>query len=137
METDAIVEQYKALRKSGSLAAMLLVEYRCAKGCLLLHAWNSSAGALYYRPQLTVSKQMQFRTGTADVGRMPETGGELALLDSAAVVWGDATNSVLIGCPHCIGIHFPAASLKADAAAAKPGAPVKVGDFWMSPSPPE
>ncbi len=129
------IAAYKAM-SAAALRSVLLVEYRCARGCLLLHVFASPDGPRYYRPALRVSERMQFRTGMAEVGRVPESAGLLDDLESAQWVWGDAQNSVLLGCPHCIGVHFPAATVKADAAAATPGSPVKNHTFWMTPDSP-
>ncbi len=128
MDSDVVVKQYKALSESG-LREVLLVEYRCYKGCLLLHVWQSPAGVLYYRPAVRISKKMQSRTGTAHVGKVAGTAGNLDDLSEARWVWGDDKNSILMGCWHCIGLRLPAATIKADAAAATPGNPVKVADF--------
>jgi hypothetical protein len=132
---DAMVA-YRAMTQT-QLRKVLLVEYRCARDCLLLHVYASPRGPTYYRPALHVSKKMQFRTGMAEVGRIPETAGLLSDLSTDQFVWGDASNSILIGCPHCIGVHFPAEVIKAAAGAATPGNPVKDHTFWMTDHPPK
>lgn len=144
MDPDAIVTQYKALRGSKGLRDRLLVEYRCAKKCLLLHVWSTPEGALYYRPAVDISAGMQQRTGATEVGRVPERGGAIADLDAGQWVWitdeqernGIGVNWLLIGCTHCLGLRFPVATIKTDIADATPGHPVKVCDFWASPNPP-
>lgn len=126
---------YRAM-SAAELRRVLLVEYRCARGCLLLHVFASPDGPRYYRPALRVSDSMRTRTGIAEPTRIPEAAGLLAELSSEQWVWGDAENAVHIGCRHCIGLRFPAASVKADAAAATPGNPVRNHSFWMTPDPP-
>lgn len=127
---------YRAMTQT-QLRKVLLVEYRCACDCLLLHVFASPQGPTYYRPALSISKEMQFRTGMGEVGRVPATAGLLSDLSTDQFVWGDASNSILIGCAHCIGVHFPAEVIKAAAAAATPGNPVKDHTFWMKDDPPK
>ncbi|WP_142361432.1 hypothetical protein [Mycobacterium ostraviense] len=145
MESDTVIRAYKAM-KSSQLRHLLLVEYRCAKGCLLLHVWNTATGgAMYYRPPVRISQPMHERTGVVERGRVPERGGAVADLDAGRWVWitdeqernGVGVNWLLIGCSHCVGLRFPAATIKADVDAATPGKPVKVADFWMTPEPPK
>ena len=119
------------------LQKVLLVEYRCARGCLLLHVFASPTGPMYYRPAMRISKSMQSRTGIADVGRVPERAGRLDELSDQRFVWGDDENSILMGCSHCIGVHFPAETVKAHAVDATPGTPFKDHSFWMTPNPPK
>jgi hypothetical protein len=143
MDSDAIINQYKTLTNS-ELHPLLLVEYRCAKGCLLLHVWNTPEGAVYYRPAVHISESMSRRTGCAEVGRIPELGGVVADFEESEWIWisdeqertGAGANWLLIGCRHCVGMRFRAATIKADVGAAGPGNPVRVGDFWASPNPP-
>lgn len=127
---------YKSLT-AAERRKVLLLEYRCARGCLLLHVFASPAGPVYYRPALRVSKSMQVRTGMAEVGRVPELAGLLDELSIEPVAWGATENSLLIGCAHCIGVHFPVSTIKGDVEEAVPGSPVKHHNFWMTPNPPK
>lgn len=144
MNADAIIRQYQGLTNK-QLRPLLLVEYRCVKGCLLLHVWNTPDGPMYYRRPFKISPKMHQRTGASEVGRIPEHGGLIADFDdSSDLVWvtdeqehtGVGLNCLAIGCSHCVGLRFPAATIKADVAAATPGNPVRVKDFWMRPNPP-
>lgn len=143
MKSDEIVAAYRAMTNN-QLRPLLLVEYRCAKGHLLLHVWNTPDGAAYYRPAVDISTKMHQRTGASEAGRIPEMGGLVADMEDSEWVWvtdeqertGVGQNCLVIGCKHCLGLRFPAATIKADVAAATPGNPVKVKDFWMTPNPP-
>ncbi|HPZ98789.1 MAG TPA: hypothetical protein PLT93_11665 [Phycisphaerae bacterium] len=129
------VESYRAM-SAGELSKILLVEYRCARGCLLLHVYSTPQGAKYFRPALRVSKNMQWRTGMAEVGRVGEAAGLLTDLSADRFTWGDAVNWIMLGCPHVIGVRFPASDVLADASSAKAGNPVKNHSFWMTDTPP-
>ncbi|VBA60524.1 hypothetical protein [Mycobacterium attenuatum] len=144
MDSGAIIAAHKTMTNK-QLRRLLLVEYRCAKGCLLLHVWNTPGGAAYYRPGINISENMHRRTGASEVGRIPEMGGLVACFDDSDWVWvtdeqertGIGSNYLTIGCKHCLGLRFPAKTIKADVAAATPGDPVRVRDFWARPKPPK
>ncbi len=135
-DTGDTATTYRAM-SDAELRRVLLVEYRCARGCLLLHVFASPDGPHYYRPALRLSETIRNRTGIAEPGRITEVAGLLAELSTEPWVWGDAENTVHIGCRHCVGLRFPAATIKADAAAATPGSPIRNHSFWMTPDPPQ
>jgi hypothetical protein len=53
-DSDQIVSLYESVPKA-ALRQVLVLEYRCPSGCLLLHAWRTPAGLRWYRPRNTLS----------------------------------------------------------------------------------
>ncbi len=62
MNSDQVVALYEATPKP-TLHQVLTLEYRCPAGCLLLHAWRTPDGMLWYRPRHTLSHE----TAAADL----------------------------------------------------------------------
>ncbi len=52
--SDQIVRLYESVPRA-ALRQVLVLEYRCPSGCLLLHAWRTPDGLRWYRPQNTLS----------------------------------------------------------------------------------
>jgi len=53
-DRDQIVSLYESVPKA-ALRQVLVLEYRCPSGCLLLHAWRTPDGLMWYRPRNTLS----------------------------------------------------------------------------------
>lgn len=129
-DLDAAAEAtYHLARQTRRLRGVLLVEYRCPKGCLLLHAWRSPAGVLGWRPPYRSSPALNAETSTAE-GRASNTSdgerrwrGHAFNLDSARSWEGHA---LPLTCDHTPArFSVPTASVLADADAATPGRPTR------------
>lgn len=66
-----IAAEHDALVAARALNPVLLLDYRCPQGCLLLHVWQSPRGRLFYLPryQLSAAKNAE----TAEPARMRRT----------------------------------------------------------------
>lgn len=56
MNSEQIVALYESTPKP-ALRQVLVLEYRCPAGCLLLHAWSTPDGIMWYRPRHTLSRE--------------------------------------------------------------------------------
>lgn len=145
MDSAVILAAYKAAPDAW-LQSVLLVEYRChVQGCLLLHIWQSPAGAMYYRPPGPLPEA----SGLGVNQRLPAHGGLLTDFDTSGAQsgWGDDIalgvhfNGLVLGCGDLYGL-YDAANFVADARSARPGRPIKRNDIWghreaAIPSPPQ
>jgi hypothetical protein len=50
------VAEHDDLAAAGLLRNVLLLDYRCPKGCLLLHVWDTPNARLYYPPRYQLSR---------------------------------------------------------------------------------
>ena len=50
-----VVTMYERMSRR-DISKVLLLEYRCPKGCLLLHVWNTRAGRLWFQPRHKLSE---------------------------------------------------------------------------------
>lgn len=141
MDSDLVVQSYRAIPAS-RLRSVLLVEYRCVRGCLLLHVWQSPAGAMYYRPPGPLPDYSGLGAGV----RLPAHAGLVsdfstagppplrwAVTDSALGVYPDR---LVLGCGHAWGA-CAASDFATDAAAAEPGQPIVRHDLWGKPESPK
>lgn len=136
IDSTAILAAYRAA-PNAYLQSVMLVEYRCREGCLLLHIWQSPSGAMYYRPAGPLPKG----NGLGPNLRLPAHGSLLADFDTSGAGWGwDKPDVDVLGvhfdglmltCAHVYG-KFSASDFAADALAAKPGKPLVRNDFWHS-----
>ncbi|CUR54664.1 hypothetical protein NOCA2210014 [metagenome] len=56
MNGDLVLSAYEAYDKK-QLRRLLLAEWRCARGCLLIHVWQSPQGPLFYLPRYKQSRE--------------------------------------------------------------------------------
>ena len=111
-----------------ALKSALLAEYRCSRGCLLLHIWRSPHGILYYHPPYKLSRERteQDTTPSARTKRTADgyrrwlgRGGNLDDLRG----WGDEAG-VPLQCDHVRTVQ-PSTLALTDADAATPGKPTR------------
>ncbi len=67
------VAEYERLSDAGVLKRVLLLDYRCTEGCLLLHVWqNPSNGRMFYRPRYQLSRSRS-EAETVEAARLSRT----------------------------------------------------------------
>lgn len=114
------------------LRTVMLAEYRCpVRGCLLLHAWQSPAGVLFYRPAYKIGREMNL-TESSESGRARNTtDGEnhwkpqAGLLDTYRDVgWREGVR-ITLRCDHVnVAVH-PGKIIRDIDAAEQPGKAVR------------
>jgi hypothetical protein len=128
----SITALYESMAKA-SLRSVLLVEYRCPKGCLLLHVWNTPDGRLYYQPRYQLS-QSKAETDTVESARMKRTedgfrvwksrGGDFdELIDFFE--FDPEQGGLSMNCDHVREAVVLSGQLAAHARAATPGRPTR------------
>lgn len=127
LDAHAIALAYESADRK-AIKAALLIEYRCSRGCLLLHVWQSPHGILYYIPPYKLSPK-RTEQDTAPSARAKRTadgyrrwlgrGGNLDQLRG----WGDEVG-VALQCDHVRTVQ-PSTRALADADTATPGKPTR------------
>lgn len=127
-----VTELYEAASRR-DIARVALSEYRCPRGCLLLHVWNSPQGRLWYRPRYKLSPE-RTEADTVESARKKRTqdgyrawqssGGDFdELLDFFD--FDPASGGLSVNCDHVRNVQIRCDRLAADADAATPGKPTR------------
>lgn len=127
----AIAEEHDALVTARALQDVLLLDYRCPQGCLLLHVYSTPRGRMFYLPRYQLSRTKT--PETADAARAhrtedgdhkwPARGGSLDdLLDFFA--HDPAGGGLPLNCRHMRRTVL-AEHLAEDTAEATPGRPTR------------
>lgn len=102
-----VADEHDKLAAAGALKAVLLLDYRCPKGCLLLHVWQTPAGRKFYLPRYqlsaakadaeTAASAREYRTEDGD-RKWPARGGNL---DELLDFFKHANpNGLMVSCHH-------------------------------------
>lgn len=129
--SERIAALYESTPKA-ALRQVLVIEYRCPAGCLLMHAWRTPEGVLWYRPRNTLSRQTAANE-LVDAARIKRTsdgerkwcstGGSLDEL--LEFFGGDPTEGGLsLNCHHLRNVTVLCERLAADGTA-DPGHPTR------------
>lgn len=124
---DELVEIYNALPRK-AINDVLLVEYRCGRGCLVLHALQTKYGILYRIPPYRLSPERTVSDTSEDARQERTSDGYRRWTGLAGILddlrgWGD-TAGVSLQCDH-INEFVPSTVVLADADAAIPGRPTR------------
>lgn len=101
---------YQALKKARRLKDVLMAEYRCSDGCLLLHLFQTPAGTAFYAPRYRLSPGVNAESSN-ESGRAANTeDGERKWKAHANLV--SAAANFPLNCDHVLNhvIDMPALS---------------------------
>lgn len=119
--------RYNALRGSNRLREVLLGEYRCRHGCLLLHAYVVRGRTMIYLAAYKLSPKANERTVAAARARRTSDGerrwnGRVLELDEM-LTW-DGVARADVNCDHHRGVLDPR-DIRDDLSGARPGKPLR------------
>jgi hypothetical protein len=126
--SDQITTAYTSPEGRRAMQQSALLEYRCPKGCLLLHVWRSPAGLMFYQPPYKLSPSLN-EVRSSPSGRAKNTlDGERRWRATAGVLdeyrgWGPDT-TLGLNCHH-LNHHEKTDALLEAADAATPGTPTR------------
>lgn len=115
------------------ISRVALIEYRCPRGCLLLHVWSTPHGRLWYRPRYKLSPATT-EADTVESARAKRTedgfrvwqssGGDFdQLLDFFD--FDPTSGGLALNCDHVRNVDVRCDRLAADADTATPGKPTR------------
>lgn len=119
--------EYQAM-PARTLRAVLLLEYRCPRGCPLLHVWNSPQGRLYCLPRYRLSPT-KATTETTESARRKRTEDGLRVFRARAGSFDELladyscepTAGLSMNCDHLRNVFVAFDQLGADADRGRPG----------------
>jgi hypothetical protein len=125
MDSAAIAAAYAAIPRK-DLQRVLLVEYRCRHGCLLLHVWQSPMGPTYCQPRPPLSDPYT-------LGRLLEQAAQGDIADRAGLL-DDCQPSMWIRlmCNHVAEMAW-VSDIRRDLAGRTPGKPAPI--LWPKDTP--
>jgi hypothetical protein len=127
-----IAEIYHELAERNAVGSVLLLEYKCPKGCLMLHVFSTPDGRMYYAPRYRLSESQSLKQSdpvarerrTEDgVRKWLSRGGSF---DKLLGFFSNTTQSggLTLTCDH-LNKHVLTDQLAADIGGAAPGRPKK------------
>ena len=127
-----VTELYEAMSRR-DLARVALIEYRCPRGCLLLHVWSSPSGRLWYRPRHKLSPAIA-DAETVESARAKRTEDGFRVWQSSGGDFDElldffdfdpTAGGLSVNCDHVRNVEILCDRLTADADAATPGKPTR------------
>ena len=127
-----VVARYEVMSRR-ELSSVLILEYRCPKGCLLLHVWNSPIGRLWYQPRHKLSKTRAVAE-TVEEARLKRTEDGLRVWKARGGDFDDfikffnfdpTQGGLSMNCDHVREVVLLCDRLETDAAAGRPGSPTR------------
>jgi hypothetical protein len=115
------------------MAKVLLIEYRCPRGCLLLHVWSAPSGRLWYRPRHKLAPATA-EAETVEAARAKRTEDGFRVWQSSGGNFDELLDffdfnptygGLAMNCDHVRNVTILCDRLAADAATASPGKPTR------------
>jgi hypothetical protein len=131
--SDHVVALYESTPRS-ALLQVLVLEYRCPSSCLLLHAWRTPGGLMWYRPRNTLSHAVA-ESDLVEAARIKHTsdgerkwlatGGSLDEFLEFFADDPDAAGALSMNCHHLRNVQVLCDRLARDTANVTPGQPTR------------